>query len=149
MPVDYTIRADLNLVLVVFSGLVRAEENIAAVEAYRTGPGYDPLHHLLMDLAECRFPTAFFADMRLLRDRLGYHYKARDPRSHTSIFAPGDVAYGMGRLFRSSVNRDAPNPVGVFRRAEEALRFVDLDPVRPEARRLLRPAWGTGRRLLR
>ena len=145
MPVDYRIYPDFGIVQVVFSGLVRAIENIAAVEDYRNSAGYDPLLHILMDLADCSFPSDLFADMMLLKQRLGLHYRTRDPRSHTAIYAPGNVAFGMARLFRSAANPDAPNPVKAFRHAGDALRFVDLDPSRPEVARLLRPATSPGR----
>ncbi|MBP0482372.1 hypothetical protein [Sagittula salina] len=139
MPVNFTTFPDLNIALCVFSGLARAEENIEAVLEYRSRPDYDSMLHILMDLADCRFPETFFTDMKMLQSRLGFHFKSRDPRSHTSIYAPGDVAYGTARMFKSSVNPNSPNPVKYFRNAEDALRFVDLDPSDHRVQGLLRP----------
>lgn len=146
MPVDYSVRSDLGLVLVTFTGLVRAEENVTALMQYRDSEVYDPLLHVLMDLADCRFPETVFAEMQDMSRRLAPYYRARDPRSHTSIYAPTNVGWGMGRLFRSMINPDAPNPVRAFRDAPSALRFVDLDPGDPLVQGLLRPAVGAGRR---
>lgn len=145
MPVDHAVHPEFNIVLVVFRGLVTAQENVDAVREYRSGPRYDPMHHVLMDLAECRFPDDFFAQMREMSERLRHHYVARDPRSVTSIYAPGNVAYGMGRLYKTSVNPNAPYRVEVFRTQAEALRFADLDPDVQRVQGLLRPAGPAGR----
>ncbi|MGR3367562.1 MAG: hypothetical protein ACU0CC_06145 [Sagittula sp.] len=145
MPVDYTVHPDLNIVLVLFHGLVRSEENIEAFLDYQQHPDFDGLQNVLMDLAHCRFPDNFFVEMRALAERLRPYYQTRDPRSRTSIYAPGDVAYGVSRLYRSRVNPDAPYPIGVFRTAEAALDFADLDPRSPDVRGLLRPASAQGR----
>ncbi|EBA05861.1 hypothetical protein [Sagittula stellata] len=139
MPVDYTVHPDLSIVLVLFHGTVRTEENIEAFLNYRRHPDFDGLQNVLMDLAHCRFPDNFFAEMRALGDRMRPYYQTRDPRSRTSIYAPGNVAYGVSRLYRSRVNPDAPYPIGVFRTAEAALDFAGLDPHAPGLRGLLRP----------
>ena len=145
MPVDYTIHPDLGIVLVLFYGLVRTEENVEAFLDYRRHPDFDGLQNVLLDLADCRFPDNFFEEMRMLADRLGPYYATRDPRSRTSIFAPGDVAYGMSKLYRTSVNPRAPYPIGVFRSADEALSFAGLEPGDVRTHGLLRRAPRVGR----
>ncbi len=139
MPVDFTVHPDLNVVVVLCHGVVRTSENVEAYLAYHRHPAFDGLQHVLMDLAHCRFPDNFFEEMRELSVKLAPYYASRDPRSRTSIFAPGNVAYGMSKLYRSRVNPEAPYPIGVFRTAAEALEYAELDPEDPVARGLLRP----------
>jgi len=49
--------------------------------------------------------------------------------SRIAIVAPGDVAYGLGRMFqtRRELDRRSKTTVGVFRTMAEALTFLELD----------------------
>ncbi|WP_141135124.1 hypothetical protein [Puniceibacterium sediminis] len=106
--------------------------------AYQKDPAFDGRYCVLMDLADCSFPDESFDDYMQLAYRLRPHYAARDPNSRTSFFAPGDVAYGMSRMYKTIAEDGAGFAIDVFRTAEDALRFAKVDPQAPGAADLLR-----------
>jgi hypothetical protein len=139
VPVSYAVKPDHNVVVVLFEGDVSVEENIDVFLRYLADPKFHGRQNVLMDLVDCRFPDSHFADMQRLAYRLMAYYAARDAESRTSIFAPGDVAYGTSRMYVSAAAGKAPYPIEVFRSADEALRFAELDPADAQVRGFLRP----------
>lgn len=139
MPVGFTIRPDFEVMVALFHGVVSVNDIRHAFKEYQRDPAFDGRYCVLMDLAYCSFPDDHFDDYRQLAHSLRPHYATRDAQSRTSFFAPGDVAYGMSRMYQSIAEGKAGYSIEVFRTAKEALRFARIDPEAPGAADLLRP----------
>ncbi|MBS0125808.1 hypothetical protein [Thetidibacter halocola] len=107
--------------------------------AHQAGPDFDGNRHVLMDQSDCTFHNTFYEDVRNLGMRLESHYAVRTERSRTAFYCPGDIAFGMSRMYKSIVETKVPFQITVVRSVDEALRFVGIDPERPGARALLGP----------
>ncbi|WP_146584977.1 hypothetical protein [Puniceibacterium confluentis] len=139
MPVSYAIRPELGVMVALFHGSVTVEHIRDAFMDYQQHPDFDGRYSVLMDQAECSFPVGCYDDYRQLAYRLRPHYAARHPSSRTAFFAPGDIAYGMSRMYKAIAEESAGFSIEVFRTAGEALRFVGVDPLAHGAATLLRP----------
>ncbi|GAA4220740.1 hypothetical protein GGQ68_000414 [Sagittula marina] len=137
MPASFKILTEMNIVLVRFEGDITVDQNVDCLGAYREDPQFDGGQHILLDVANCTFPERFFEETQRLADRLTAFHTARDPRARTSIYAPGKVNFGICKLYRDTVRARMPYPLEVSRTAEDALRYAELDPRDPAARRLL------------
>lgn len=138
LPVGFQIRSDFGIAVIRFYGQVLVREVAEANLSYLDHPGFDGTFHVLMDQADCSLPDSFFPEMQKLGYLLEPYYAARDPASRTSIFAPGDICYGVGRMYQSAVSAKVPYAIEVFREPDAALRFAELDPMVPGVRDLLR-----------
>ncbi|SNR65779.1 hypothetical protein [Puniceibacterium sediminis] len=138
MPVGYKIRADFSVMVATFYGDVVVDEIRDALLDYQKDPGFDGRYCVLADLADCSFPEGNFDDYVQLAYRLRSHFEVRDPNSRTAFFAPEDVGFGISRMYQTIAADRASYTMEVFRTAEEALRFVRVDPQAPGAADLLR-----------
>lgn len=140
MPVTFQILPDFNLVLARFHGEVGTEEHIASFEEYARHPLFDCRQHALVDLSDCTLDDAYFDDMQRLAYRLKDYYAVRALSSKTAVYAPGDVVFGMSRMYQSIADGVSPWEIGVFRRRERAMGFLGIRPQTPQALRL-REIW--------
>lgn len=142
LPIRYKILPDLQIVLVHFLGEVGPEEHIASFMDYAAEPQFDPRHHILLDLSHCQMNDSYFEDMQRLAYRLNGYYKVRALTSKTAVFAPGDVVYGMSRMYQSISEGVSPWEMGVFRTRAEAMAFVGIAADTDEEG-LFMTAWST------
>ncbi|WP_323766994.1 hypothetical protein [Antarctobacter sp.] len=126
MPVTFKVLPDANLVLTWFRGDVSTAEHIASFKDYARHPLFDGRQHVLLDMADCTLETTYFEDMQRLAYQLKGYYSVRDLSSMTSVFAPGDVAFGMSRMYQSITEGQSPWAFGVFRTRAEAMDFLDI-----------------------
>ncbi len=142
LPIRYKILTDLNLVAVHFLGEIGSEEHIASFLDYAADPQFDGRQHALVDMSECKLDTSYFEDMQRLAYRLKGYYEVRALTSRTAVYAPGDVVYGMSRMYQSIAEGESPWELGVFRTLPEAMSFVGLAPDTAGARRFM-GVWST------
>lgn len=128
MPVSFEVLPDANLVLVWFRGDVSTAEHIAAFQEYGRHPLFDGRQHALVDMCNCSLETSYFEEMQRLAYQLKDYYAVRDVTSKTAAFAPGDVAYGMSRMYQQITDGASPWEFGVFRTRPEAMAFLDIVP---------------------
>ncbi|MGP6087704.1 hypothetical protein [Antarctobacter jejuensis] len=140
MPIRYEILTDLELVLVHFLGEVGCEEHISSFQDYAADPQFDGRQHVLIDLTHCRLDNSYFEDMQRLAYRLKGYYGVRALTSRTALYAPGDVVFGMSRMYQSIAAGVSPWEIGVFRTLANAMGFVGLHPDTPQAARFME-AW--------
>lgn len=131
MAVTYQIRPEWNFVRVKLRGNVTAQEHVQAFVSYTQEPDFDARQHVLMDLDGFDFPNIFFQDLVALSKDLHDYYTIRDVSSRTSIYAPGDAAYGMSRMYQTLSDGMVPQKTGVFRSVQDAMRFIDLRETDP------------------
>lgn len=139
MSMKYTVYPDLGVTVFTFRGDVFIQDNVAILLQYLQDPLFDGRQNVLFDVADCSFPDTYYSDMMRLTYKLEPYYAMRDPASCTGFYAPDDLAYGMSRMYMSAVGAKASHALEVFRTVAEALRYVGLDPLDPNAQALLRP----------
>lgn len=137
MPIRYKILSDLDLVVAHFFGEVGTEEHIASFLEYAAEPLFDGRQNVLVDMSRCTLEDAFFADMQRLAYRLKTYYEVRALTSKTSIYAPGDVVYGMSRMYQSISEATSPWKLDVFRDLDDALGYLGFGIGSPAARQVL------------
>lgn len=140
MPVTFKVLPEANLVLSWFRGDVSTAQHIASFQAYAADPLFDGRQHVLIDLADCTLESSYFDDMQRLAYQMKNYYTVRDLSSKTAAYAPGDVAFGMSRMYQSLTEGNSPWAFGVFRTREEAMRFVDIQPGSPREA-LVKAVW--------
>lgn len=138
MPVNYRILPEFNLVLVHFQGEVGAQEHIDSFRKYTDEPQFDGRQHILLDLSECRFDTTYFREMQQLAYLLKGYYQVRAHTSKTAVWAPGDVVFGMSRMYQAISEGDSPWELGIFRTKVEALEFLGFAQDSPQEAAMLR-----------
>ncbi|SNS13949.1 hypothetical protein [Antarctobacter heliothermus] len=126
MPVTFKVLPEANLVLSWFRGDVSTAQHIAAFQAYTADPLFDGMQHVLIDMSDCTLESSYFDDMLRLAYQMKNYYTVRDLSSKTSVYAPGDVAYGMSRMYQSITEGNSPWAFGVFRTRKEAMGFADI-----------------------
>ena len=128
MSVAFKVLPDAGVVLVRFSGEVDGAQQIASFVDYARHPQFDGRQHALLDLSDCTLENSYFEDIQRLAYRMRSYYQVRDRCSRTSVYAPGDVVFGMSRMYQSITDGVSPWKLGVFRTRAEALRFLDIPP---------------------
>tara|TARA_R100000750_G_scaffold45209_1_gene30354 strand:+ start:3617 stop:4120 length:504 start_codon:yes stop_codon:yes gene_type:complete len=128
VPVTFKVLPEINLVLSWFRGDVSTAQHIASFQAYAADPLFDGKQHVLVDMSDCTLESSYFDDMQRLAYQMKSYYSVRDLSSKTSAYAPGDVAYGMSRMYQSITEGNSPWAFGVFRTRHEAIAFVDIQP---------------------
>ena len=141
MPIAFEVLPDLNLCLAKFRGEVSTEEHIASFLEYTRHPLFDGKQHALVDMKDCLLENTYFDDMQRLAYQLKDYYEARDLSSRTSVYAPGDVVFGMSRMFQSIADGNSPWEMDVFRTRKEAMAYLDIAPGSETETRLL-AVWG-------
>ncbi|SMX38972.1 hypothetical protein [Maliponia aquimaris] len=144
MPITYSILPDLGLVLVRFEGEVRTDEHVESFLAYAADPRFDGRQDVLLDLEAGSFNMSNFEEIQVLAYRLKGYYAVRDPGSKTSIWAPGDVTFGMCRMYQSIAEVSGSLKVGVFRTREETMGYLGFAPGVARTRQLI-AAWNAAR----
>jgi hypothetical protein len=99
---------------------------IAMVEDPAFAPGTDQL----VDLSAVTGSDGVFRNLRALASR-GPDFRDRLEGGRLAIVAPGDLVFGLARLYVAA-GRDLPVEARVFREAEAARRWLDVEPV-PES----------------
>jgi hypothetical protein len=128
MPITYRIDHDSKVVVAVGSGLFTPGDVFDYQRAAWSGPetlGYDELVDMT-HVTEVSLPsTRRIQELASVAARMD---NASAP-SRFAIVAPGDLAFGLGRMFqvyREADERSAKE-VGVFRTLKDALVFLRLD----------------------
>jgi hypothetical protein len=128
MPISYRIDHDKRLVVALGYGLFTPADVFDYQRAAWSRPevvGYDELGDMT-HVTEVSLPSA-----RRIQELASVAARMDDAAapSRFAIVAPGDLAFGLGRMFqvyREADERGAKE-VGVFRTLKEALAFLRLD----------------------
>jgi hypothetical protein len=133
MSIEYCINHDQRLVLAVARGTVSDQdifEYQRTVWSRSDVAGYNEL----MDMSEVTHivppPLARIREMALLAARMD----AASTASKFAIVAPGDLAYGLARMYQAYRNLESSGTkqVGVFRALTDARAFLGLQAIPQE-----------------
>jgi len=127
MPVTYTIIKDMGLVVSCHRGITDDDEMIAAYTAMYADSDFDLAFYKLIDLREADSRGRDSQALRSLAERTRSHYTRTDTKSKVAIIAPGDLSFGLGRMYNSFTDENAED-VAVFRSTTEACNWLEIDP---------------------
>ena len=130
MPCSYRILPKDNLVVIAHYGTITTDENIATLRHIRSDPEARDDQDYLVDFSRV---TTFDMDFRRM---LAHVNRLQEQVPHgagtaTAIVAPGDVGFGLARMYQSLAEGRLPFRIGVFRSRPEAMAFLG----RPDAPR--------------
>ena len=132
MPSAFQIFAEDNFVVSVHWGHMTAREHSKLIRDYRASPDADPTQDCLIDFTlvtdyDLTFVTLLFEISSLqLPD-------VRPELSRMAILAPGDVAFGVARMYESVIDGRLSTTPMVVRSRTEAFRFLGRED-KPEYR---------------
>lgn len=127
MSIEYTIYAELRLVVTRFTGRVADAE---FVDLYTALMGDDDYRLGTNELADLRAVEALdlsAAALRRVEEITEERYAGSDADFRTAILAARDHPYGIGRMYEV-FSEDGPEHVRVCRDAESALEWLGLGP---------------------
>jgi hypothetical protein len=107
-------------------GTITTDETMATLNAMRADPLADPGHQYFVDFSRVAHFDVDFGRMLSHVGRLARQAPQRRDNSRTALFAPGDVAFGVARMYQSTGDGTLQHAVGVFRRRAEAFSFLGI-----------------------
>lgn len=125
MPIRYEIDTAAHRVTTTYTGLITPEENLAAYRAYLDDPAANPAYDYLIDLSDIIDIESDFPRVQYMVARLAPLYANRAPNALTAIFAPGDIAFGVARMYQSLNSVEGFENVSIFKTMAEATAWLD------------------------
>ena len=125
MPVSYQIDRERRIVYTKAFGVLTNSDILDFQKRLREDPEFEPDFR---QFADCRA----IDEMGVTREGVE-EASSRSPFSHGSrraLVVSSDVAFGMARMLEN-LRHDAGDEIRVFREAEEARRWLGLDPTSP------------------
>ncbi len=128
MPARYSVHPEINVVFIRYEGTVETEEVVDAYKAYCESAQYDAAYNHLIDMSGATTLNIDFARMIFLVSRISALSTLRATGCKTALFAPGDVQFGVGRMYQSIAEVKVDFEIGVFRASDESVTFLGLNP---------------------
>lgn len=128
MPIEYEIFPDINLALFQYRGRFVSGVLVSGLQALTRDRRYASGLYLIGDMSQCDFGSTRFSHMQDLMYRLEDHLASRATTARTFLFAPGDVTFGMMRMFQMLAEDRSNHEMNVFREFDDGLVFLGVDP---------------------
>ena len=126
MPITFKVLPQERLVVITHHGTVPDDEFLSFYNSLSENRQIDKTFNALINLqnteSSARSPESLLLLARKLRERYEVNEKSR-PK--IAIFAPGNVSFGMARMFES-FSRTVKRSFGVFRTMPAALNWLEL-----------------------
>lgn len=127
MPVTYRILPERGFILIRFHAVYGTSDGKAAITAVTADARYDRHQVHLIDLRDVTRFDATFADMQaMVRWKCNRFSDALDG-SRSVIIAPGDIAFGMARMYQQIADGVLPMRIDVVRTHAEAHVMLHVD----------------------
>ncbi len=124
MPIHFHTSLDLDLAYSRWSGRVTVAAWRASFESYRKDAYFRPGRTKLNDLTAVTDMDADFNSLWSVLDRVNWHLREHDVRTRVVLIAPGELVYGLARIFHSlsqnadglevELHRDAPSALAAL-----------------------------------
>ena len=122
MPCDYDIDVEHRLVRTNLWGEITLDELTVNQERTKDDPAFDPAFFQLADLQELTV-----INLTALEVQAYASYSPFVPEARRALVAPGDVAYGLGRMYSTFRQFISPNDqIRIFRDLKSAEEWLDL-----------------------
>lgn len=120
MAITFTAYPDDNYFLASFSGPISDAEFLDSYRAFFQSPAWQPGMNELADLEHADFQHVTSQGLRELQDFTARFLEANHGEvSRTAIYAPGDLPFGMARVY-AAMAEGSPEMLGIFRDLTEA-----------------------------
>jgi hypothetical protein len=124
MPVEHRYDAALRTLFVTFTGEVSETELLDTARKLSADPSIPPGRRELVDLSRIENSDVTSAALR----RVAHIYSETDKQpedSQVAIVAPGDLYYGLSRMYEA-FRRSSPVEIRVFRELAEARSWLGI-----------------------
>jgi len=126
MPVGFKLLSEPPLLHVWLSGKVGLPDLLDRHKRYGGDPGFQPGVDELFDIRGATEIDLTFTQMRTLRHKKKAYYAQAPHKVRCAIIAPGDVQFGMGRMYATLADLAGDQNVEVFRKADLAMAFLGI-----------------------
>ncbi len=127
VPIRFSISLDLDLMYTAWCGRVSIEEFRAIFVRYVEDPNYRPGRTELIDFSDVEHIDANFSSIWSALNLVNAQVPGQVVRTRTVMVAPGDVVFGLARMFQTLAENADGIKVEVYRSATMALDALDLD----------------------
>ena len=121
MPADYVIDAEHRIVYSRAWGEFTEADVLVHRQRLTADPQFDPTFRQLADFSGVTCLALTYASVNALTSSDPWH-----PEARRAFVAPADVVFGMARMYEMLLGEQKSN-IAVFRRAEEAERWLHID----------------------
>lgn len=119
MPAAYKIDKEKRLVLTTAWGALSFSDAVAHKDKLLGDPDFERTYSQIIDLTQITEFLLSNEDVRAFAK-----FSVFSPESRRAIIAPGDLKFGMARMFATLRELQGERGIGVFRELEEALDWV-------------------------
>lgn len=126
MPISYCISPDLDLLYARYFGPMRAEQFSDIYRVYMDDPDYRLGRTELIDMSDATALELNFEQVKTILMGVGRAIPKGTPPIRTVLLAPGDVAFGLARMYQSLADYSGLLEVSVHRTETDALSALDL-----------------------
>lgn len=127
MPIEYRIHHERRLVLATASGTM-SDQDVFGYQREVWSRAEVAGYHELIDMSAVE--SIALPSPKRVEDLAGLAAKIDAPgTSKFAIFAPTDISFGLGRMYQThrEMKSQGARKVGVFRKMEDALAFLDVE----------------------
>lgn len=125
MPITYTIRTDLKLIIIKHSGSVPDEEFLQAYKQLALDKNFDITYDRLIDLRNTDSHVRSAEALGKLAKASEQRHVGTNPAPKTAVLAPKDLSYGLARMY-SALSSDTNRELAVFKSVEEVLAWLNI-----------------------
>ncbi|MCC1493363.1 hypothetical protein [Cognatishimia sp. F0-27] len=125
MSVSYRINSDMQLVIVEVTGRFTLHQGVAATERFANDARADYSYDFLVDCGANPHFDLDFARMLTMISRFAPFHRKRSANSLSVCYAPGDVAFGMARMYHTLVADKVTYRMALARTRLETAQLLD------------------------
>jgi len=134
MPCTYEVHSNANLLYCRLVGIVSIDDIRAVLTRAQQGPSFRPGMLVFNDMSRTALIDFGFAQMMEISARIR-RIQATPKRFGACVFfTPGDLAYGMARMFRALAEPEIEPSIGICRDRDASFKFLRMDPADPYLR---------------
>jgi hypothetical protein len=126
VPIIFATSPSLDVVYARWSGVVTSPEFFHNFATYLSDPNYRPGRPELIDLSRVKDLAADFNHVRKILRTVNEQAPASSVETHTVLLAPGDMVFGVGRMYQQLAEMAGGIVVDVVESEPAALRALDL-----------------------
>ncbi|QXT39639.1 hypothetical protein [Gymnodinialimonas ceratoperidinii] len=126
MPIKFSTCLERNFLFAQWSGVVTFEQILEVFDAYRNDVHYVPGRAEFVDLSEVDDLDVNFRLMQSLLREVNNQAPGVQVKTHTVIYAPNDVIFGLARMYETLAELAEGIEVYAFTDESEALAHAGL-----------------------
>ncbi|UOA25768.1 hypothetical protein DSM107133_00454 [Pseudosulfitobacter sp. DSM 107133] len=126
MPIECLILPEHRLVWLRYWGNLTRPEIFESFEGFRNVPNYDISFDVLQDFRGTESNDLTHSDVILLAESINNRRQSLGFSVRIAVLAPGDLGFGMGRMFVTLLGESKFITASAFRELNEAAAFLGL-----------------------